>query len=154
MSGKIDLYKLHKAEYVTPKKPVLLQVDPASYLAIEGEGLPGDASFVTCVGALYNVAFTIKMARKFAGSDYAVSKLEGLWWDPGAGKPDRKQALSWHWKLLIRVPAFITRKELGSATAGLLEKGKDAAVGNVRLETLKEGKCVQVLHVGPYDHEG
>ena len=153
-SVKVDVYKEHKSEYITPKKPTLLKISPASYLTIEGKGFPGDAAFTTAIGALYNTAFTIKMARKFAGRDYTVTKLEGLWWDPWkentAGK---KQNLNWHWKLMIRVPEFIARKELKEAITSLLNKGKDAAVGRVKLETLKEGRCVQVLHVGPYTDE-
>ena len=38
---KVDLYKLHKNEYVTPKKPVLLDIQPARYLSISGTGGPG-----------------------------------------------------------------------------------------------------------------
>ena len=34
--SKIDLYKLHKAEYVTPRQPALVQTRPAQYLAISG----------------------------------------------------------------------------------------------------------------------
>jgi len=36
----------------------------------------------------------------------------------------------------------------------LREKGKGGAVAGVRLERIAEGKCVQVLHVGPYAAEG
>ena len=39
VSEKIDLYKLHKTEYVTPKEPVLIQVGAAKYLAAEGVGV-------------------------------------------------------------------------------------------------------------------
>ena len=75
---KIDLYKLHKDEYATPKKPVLIQTKPAQYLSISGQGAPCGERFTACIGALYSVAFTIKMTRKFAGKqDYAVCKLEG-----------------------------------------------------------------------------
>ena len=78
--SKLDLYKLHKSEYVTPKKPTLIQTKPAQYLAISGQGKPGGDLFTASIGALYGVAFTIKMTRKFAGhGDYAVCKLEGLW---------------------------------------------------------------------------
>jgi hypothetical protein len=73
LSGKIDLYKQHKDEYVTPRKPVLVKTGPTQYLAINGRGAPGCERFCACIGALYAVAFTIKMARKFAGErDYAV----------------------------------------------------------------------------------
>jgi hypothetical protein len=148
---KLDLYKEHKEDYVTPKQPVLLRIAPARYLAIDGEGAPGGDRFTACVGALYATAFTIKMTRKFAGKeDYAVCKLEGQWFvDPGAGSPlDQCQ-----WKLMIRTPDFITRKDLKSAVATLLKRGKPRDVEDVKLETLKEGQCVQMLHVGPYDRE-
>jgi hypothetical protein len=57
------------------------------------------------------------------------------------------------WKLMIRTPEFIGAKELQAAIAKLREKGKPAEVSSVKLENLKEGVCVQVLHVGPYDAE-
>jgi hypothetical protein len=34
-----------------------------------------------------------------------------------------------------------------------LKRGKGEEVKRVRLETLAEGQCVQMLHVGPYDKE-
>src|SRR5512137_1817918 len=78
---KLDLYKTCKQDYLAPRKPVLVTIAPANYLAIEGRGEPGGPEFQACIGALYGVAFTIKMTRKFAGErDYAVCKLEGQWW--------------------------------------------------------------------------
>jgi len=74
MPAKLDLYSKHKAEYIAPKTPVTFTMSPARYLAIEGESAPGAPEFQAAIGALYNVAFTVKMARKFAGRDYAVSK--------------------------------------------------------------------------------
>ena len=35
----------------------------------------------------------------------------------------------------------------------LLKRGKGEDVKRVRLESLTEGPCVQMLHVGPYDKE-
>jgi hypothetical protein len=143
---KLDLYAEHRDEYVAPREPTLVDVGPARYLAITGRGKPGGIEFANAVGALYNVSFTIKMASKAAGSDYAVSKLEGLWWKEGT-------SVEWTWQLLIRVPEFITKKHLAEAVKKLLERGKDEAISRVTLETLDEGKCVQVLHVGPYTAE-
>ncbi|HYL77173.1 MAG TPA: GyrI-like domain-containing protein [Bryobacteraceae bacterium] len=141
---KLDLYVQYKAEYVTPKNPVLLQASPAQYLAIDGRGEPGGAEFQMKIGALYNVAFTIKMARKFAGQDYAVSKLEGLW-------SENNRTI---WTLCIRIPDFIGAKDLKGAVRKLLDKGKDPEVGEVKVRKLKEGQSVQILHVGPYDQCG
>jgi hypothetical protein len=50
------------------------------------------------------------------------------------------------------VPEFITARDLKQTGATLKEKGKEPAA-EVRLETLREGRCVQVLHTGPYADE-
>jgi len=151
---KFDTYKEFAADYATPKEPILLRLKPARYLAVEGRGEPGRKEFQTAIGALYNVAFTVKMARKFAGRDYTVSKLEGLWW---ADEPEREfletPRQEWNWKRMIRTPAFITEREVASAKEKLRAKGKPSEINGVKLESLKEGQCVQVLHVGPYETE-
>jgi hypothetical protein len=152
---KIDLFKLHKNDYVSPKKPVLVNLKSANYLAIEGQGEPGGEVFASKVGALYAVAFTLKMTQKFAGlQDYAVCKLEAQWWAPD-GSPDFASVSKnkWCWKLLIRTPDFIGASELASAVEKLMDKGKEVMVKNVKIESLAEGDCVQMLHVGPYDKE-
>jgi len=149
---KLDLYKLHKDEYTTPKKPVLLQTKPAQYLGIKGQGAPGGERFTAGIGALYGVAFTIKMTRKFAGKgDYAVCKLEGQWFFDGDLTEIPKD--QWKWKLMIRTPDFITEADRKQAVAMLLKKGKSRTVEDVKLETMDEGQCVQMLHVGPYEKE-
>ncbi len=152
---KVDLYKLHKLDYTAKKTPVLLDVAEATYLSIDGRGEPGGTVFTDKIGALYGVAFTVKMTRKFAGQqDYAVCKLEAQWWADG-GEPcfARVSKDQWCWKLLIRTPDFVKADELSKAVAVLLKRGKTQSVQEVRLETLTEGKCVQMLHVGPYDRE-
>lgn len=86
---KLDLYKQHKTEYVAPRKPVFVTVTPAKYLAVSGTGTPGGEEFTAAIGALYAVAFTMKMGFKFAGRDYGVSKLECLWWGTRRGAKAR-----------------------------------------------------------------
>lgn len=153
--AKLDLYRAFAADYVTPRQPVLVRTHHAQYLAISGRGEPGGKEFVARLGCLYNVAFTIKMARKFAGRDYAVSKLEGLWW--GRRKEGSSFMLEprerWRWELLIRTPDFIMERERQAAVTGLLSRDKPPAVRDVRLRRLSEGECVQLLHVGPYGDE-
>jgi len=152
---KLDLYKLHAAEYAAPRAPVLVAVRPARYLAIAGTGDPGGPAFGEKVGALYAIAYTVKMTLKRAGRDYKVAGLEGLWWGVGgSGWLIRRKRDQWRWKLLIRVPPFVTAAHVAAAARQVLARGKTKAVGRVRLETLAEGRCVQMLHVGPYMDEG
>ena len=151
---KLDLYKKHATEYIAPKKPVLVKTKPAQYITISGSGAPGSADFQNKIGALYGVAYTMKMAKKFAGEDYKVCHLEGLYW--GSGKEenalsvDRKEL---NWTLIMRVPDFIKEKDLQQAVAQLHGKGKTGDFDAVKLERIDEGTCVQMLHLGPYNQE-
>jgi len=152
---KIDLFKTHKAEYATPKSPLLVLIQEGSYLVIEGRGEPGGAEFTAKIGALYGVAYTIKMTRRFSGAqDYVIGKLEAQWWGEQEGIAfNQLPRGKWHWKMLIRTPDFVEQQELKQAISVLLEKGKQSEVAQVRLEKLAEGKCIQMLHVGPYERE-
>ncbi len=150
---KLDLYQVHKAEYVAPKKPVLIQAQPAKYLTFAGKGKPGGPEFQAGIGALYAMAFTIKMTKKFAGQDYKVCHLEGLYWTPSGAAFCEEAAETLEWKLLIRVPDFITARDLKGALAQLQARGKAPEAAQVKLETLREGRCVQMLHLGPYSDE-
>jgi hypothetical protein len=152
-NDKIDLYKQHKDQYATPKKPILVIIDEGTYLTISGRGAPGGPDFTEKIGALYGAAFTIKMTRKFAGlRDYAVSKLEAQWWLDGASC-DFANAPKEKWSLMIRTPAFVKEKDLADAARKLIEKGKAPGADQVKLESIAEGLCVQMLHVGPYEEE-
>jgi hypothetical protein len=152
---KIDLFKLHKDEYVSLKKPEFVETKSAKYLSITGRGAPGGKEFEAKIGALYGMAFTIKMTRKFAGKgDYVVCKLENqMWLDDDKADYSDIDPQQWNWKFLIRTPDFVNNEDLEQAQKTLLEKGKDPEVKQVKFETISEGLCVQMLHVGPYDKE-
>jgi len=151
---KLDLIKTHKSEYVAAKQPILVHVQPAKYLTITGRGAPAGANFQSSVGALYGVAYTIKMTKKFAGKDYKVCNLEGLWWgDTGASDFFPLQPETWNWTILIRVPEFIKDSDVKAAVSQLKAKGKGDQADRVKLETIQEGQCVQMLHVGSYASE-
>jgi hypothetical protein len=150
----VDLCKVLKSDYATPKSPVLVEPAKGKYLAFEGQGEPGGDAFEKAVGALYAVAWTIKMTRKFGGAgDFKVCPLEGLW-DIMDGDWTMSDRSLWRWKLLIRVPDFVTAAELKSAVKDLIAKGKPEETKSVKLTPLKEGRSVQMLHTGQFSEEG
>jgi hypothetical protein len=51
------------------------------------------------------------------------------------------------------VPEFITQKQVDAAIQTVVAKGKSVLAGQVKLEVLAEGRCVQMLHIGPYAEE-
>ena len=152
-ADKLDLGKRFRAEYAAPRKPVLLHTVPSRYLAIAGQGAPGGEVFQARTGALYAIAYTVKMTRRFGGvQDYTISNLEGRYLNLGCDPMPPKE--QWRWQLLIRTPEFVTAEELARALAALRKRGKEADAAMVHLETIAEGRCVQMLHVGPYEKEG
>ena len=154
MTTKLDLYKEHKQEYIAPKKPTLVTARRATYLAITGSGQPGGEQFQSKIAALYGMAYTLKFTWKHSGKgDYGVAKLEGLYWWDDDKDPQTAPIDEVNWQLLIRTPDFIKRKHLAAAATQLIEKGKSPEVKEVELVSLAEGKCVQMLHIGPYDRE-
>lgn len=150
---RLDLYSKYSKEYAASQTPALVTIGPATYLSISGRGAPGGLAFTEAIGALYGVAFTVKMTRKFSGKrDYVVSKLEGRWPGFKAGPPADKE--QWTWQMMIRTPGFVKESEIQQAVAVLNKRGKGAGADRVRLETIAEDLCVQALHVGPYEKEG
>jgi hypothetical protein len=154
-ASKLDLYKKHRTEYIAPKKPALVKTKPAQYITISGSGAPGSADFQNKIGALYGVAYTMKMMKKSAGKDYKVCHLEGLYW--GSGKEENVLSIDpkeLKWTLIMRVPDFLKEKDLQRAIAQVHAKGKTGDFDAVKFERIDEGTCVQMLHIGPYNQEG
>lgn len=160
MSGqKIDIFKLNKAEYKAGKKPAIVETGNAMYLAVEGKGGPGGDEFQAAIGALYGMAYTVKMGRKADGKgDYTIGKLEGVYWTDDGTDLATASPNQWHWRLMIRTPEIvdgfpITDDDLDTARNRLKERKKEEGSELVQLRYLDEGQCVQMLHVGPYDKE-
>ena len=56
---------------------------------------------------------------------------------------------------MIMQPAEVTESDFSSAIESLVKRGKGTASHDlVGLESLHEGQCVKILHVGPYGTQG
>lgn len=155
--AKLDLRKQLKHLYAARKTPVIVDVPEMNYLMIDGKGDPNTsedfrAAMETLFGVSYGAKFTLK--KRDPDKDYAVMGPEGLWWaeDVAAFAEGRKD--EWLWTLMIMQPEFVTSDLVEEVAAAMREKGKGPALDKMRLAPFEEGKCVQVLHVGPYDTEG
>lgn len=142
-----------KTEYTAPRKAKFFQLPSLQYLAITGVGAPGRDAFADAVGALYGMAYTIKMGRRAANLPcYSIGKLETQWLNFEAGPPPDRAI--WQWRMMIRTPSFVTPAECDNAAALQLKRGKSASVKDVALVTTDAGAVIQALHVGPYESEG
>ena len=150
---KLDLVKSDKFYYTAKTDPDIRTFEPHKFLTIKGVGEPAGETFTEAVEALYPVAYSIKKQYKLIGQDFAVPKLEGLWWVNGSRPADEVERSRWHWKLLIRMPDFVENEKVLQAFDECYKKKRLEKIKDVTLEIVVEGKCVQVLHVGPYSTE-
>ena len=151
--AKLDLLKEYRNYYRAGKKPEIQEFGEAGYLTIEGKGEPGGDIFTRKVEALYALAYAIKKVYQEQGKDFVVPKLEGLWWIDGKRSALEIPRSEWHWKLLIRMPDFVTKEVIESIKPEAAKKKKNDLIHEVLPEKISEGKCVQVMHTGPYATE-
>ncbi len=84
--------------------------------------------------------------------------LEGLWWVNDVEKFSMAELMGrrdeWQWTMMIMQPDFVTRALVKQAIAEVIEKrGDSPALAKIRLASFREGKCAQVMHIGPYSAE-
>ena len=150
---KTDLNKAFPGYYKAPARPQESSFDAGVYLTLEGRGEPGGTDFSAKTGALYSVAYGVKKLCKLRKHDFGVPKLEAFWW-VGPNEDARAVPRSeWNWKLLIRVPDFVERKEVMRAIEEVVQRKKISVAADIHLEKLQNGRCVDVLHRGPYSEE-
>ena len=64
MSAKHEWRKKEKSVYIPRNKPEFIAVPDFNFITIRGEGSPADKAFTDAIGALYSVAYPIKMQLK------------------------------------------------------------------------------------------
>jgi hypothetical protein len=148
---ELDCYRARRGEFR------VVDVPPLQYLMVDGHGDPNTSrEYAEALAAIYPVAYTVKFASKRQlGRDYVVMPLEALWWaEDMAAFTSARDKSRWSWTAMIMVPDWITGDLVDAAVAAVAARDRPAGLDLVRLETLREGRCVQTLHVGPYDDEG
>ncbi|MBW0102373.1 GyrI-like domain-containing protein [Pseudonocardia sp. KRD291] len=155
MTDKIDFKRTLGCYRAKRDAPALVEVPDLRYLMVDGHGDPNTAAFAEAVSALYPVAYSLKFAsRSDLGRDYVVMPLEGLWWAEDMGSfTTARDKTRWSWTLMIMTPDWVTDDMFAAALERVAAKDRPARLGDLRLQTLSEGRCVQALHVGSYDDE-
>src|ERR1044071_937495 len=117
---KLDLTKQYKTYYTAKTTPEIVEIEQAQFLSITGKGDPSGKEFTQRIEALYSTAYAIKFVFKSEGKDFIVPKLEGLWWFDEKkytsltiiDTPSKVPREEWEYKLLIRLPDFVTNKDV------------------------------------------
>ena len=154
---KQEWKKVHKDLYGIKAQPVLLDVPEQLFIMLDGEGNPNAADFSERVGALYSLAYAVKMNYKKseavqAVDDFAVYPLEGVWRQKTASA-DKLDKDNLAYTIMIAQPDFITPEMWQDALAKTRIKKPNPLYEEVRFERMADGKSVSILHVGRFDDE-
>lgn len=152
-TAKLDMAKEFKAYYTAKINPEFVEFKDVQFLTILGKGEPGGDEFSSKVEAMYSLAYGVKNICKKQERDFTVPKLEGLWWVESNMPALEVPREEWRWKLLIRMPDFVSLDTVEKAKEDVFKKKGIELIKEIKLKEINEGKCVQVLHIGPYSTE-
>ncbi len=154
--SKIDYKQEWRHLYNPSSKEVsVVDVPEMNFLMVDGAGDPNvSQAYRQAIEALFSLSYTLKFRiKKMMGVDYAVMPLEGLWWtdDPGQFSLSRKE--NWKWTAMIMQPEWVTAELFSEALGELGKKKALPALEQMRFASSHEGRCAQVMHIGPYAAE-
>lgn len=154
-----DYKKEYKEFYLPGKKPQIVEIPDMNFIAVKGKGDPNQegGDYKRAIGLLYGIAFTIKMSKKGSHAiqgyfDYVVPPLEGFWKQEGIEGFDDGRKEEFQWISVIRLPDFVQREDFRWAVEEA-ERKKKQDFSKVEFLTIREGLCVQCMHIGPFDEE-
>ena len=158
MANAKDYKKEYKELYSPKTKPMIIDVPEMQFVAVEGKGNPNDENgeYQKAIPILYGIQYTIKMSKNGDNIpdgyfDYVVPPLEGFWWLDN-GEEDFTTKSRYNWLSLIRLPEFVNSKIFEWACAEATKK-KNIDTSPAKFLKIKEGLCVQCMHIGEYDDE-
>ena len=155
---KIDFKQELKHLYQpSARQAVIVEVPAMNYLMLDGAGDPNTSPlYQAAVEVLFSLSYTLKFMLKKGplAIDYGVLPLEGLWWADDMSSFSTADKSNWQWTMMIMQPDFITPEMVAGALDKVSGKADASVLGQVRLESLAEGLCAQVMHIGPFSAEG
>jgi hypothetical protein len=155
--NKLEYKKEFKELYLPQSIPTIIDVPSMSFAIIDGEGDPNNEEFALATAALYSFSYAVKMSYKSKEIpkgfyDYTVFPLEGIWDLVDKNKSNTDKS-NFAYSIMIRQPDFLTNELFDRFVTETKKKKPNAYLDKIRYETITEGLCCQMLHVGSYDNE-
>ena len=152
---KYDWRKVEKSLYGVKASPKIVNVPQQSFIMLDGTGNPNLPGFTEEVSALYALAYAIKMDYKKSHTnqeiqDFTVYPLEGIWQQKEQGELVKEELI---YTIMIAQPSFISKEMVKEALEKVKVKKPNSHYEKIRFETVKEGKCLTMLHLGSFDSE-
>jgi len=159
MLDVFDYKKEYKDLYLPKNIPMEIEIPEMTFVAIEGKGNPNDKNgeYQKALETIYGIQYTIKMSKKGdyipkGYFDYVVPPLEGLWWTDKNEIFPIKDKTKFIWISMIRLPEYVT-KDVFEWACIEVNKKKKIDTEKAKFLKIKEGLCVQIMHIGAFDDE-
>ncbi len=158
---KHEWKKKEKNYYLPKSKPEFTEIPEFNFFTINGTGNPNSKEFAKCIEVLYSLSYAIKMSPKKGIQpegyfDYTVYPLEGIWDLNKEAQENFNGTLNKDdlvYTLMIRQPDFVD-KNYASRIIEITKVNKPhELLDQVKFESIFDGNCVQMMHVGSYDNE-
>lgn len=157
---KHEWRKKEKDIYLPKNKPQVIDLPICKYITIKGQGNPNNEGFSKHVQTLYSIAYGIRMSYKWEKPpknyyEYTVYPLEGFWdlIDPSLYVPGQVDKENLKYEIMLRQPDFLDQELFDQVLEIVKKKKPDLDYNLVELKDIDEGKCIQMLHLGPYEDE-
>ena len=151
---KLD-FKKHLKELYQPthKEFSIVDVPRMKFVMLDGEGDPDSEAFGRAMQWIFSVSYPIKfIAKKRMGKDFVMAPPEALWWADDMDDFIHGNRDQWKWQLMIVMADWVTQDMyLEGVAKGQKKLGE--VPESLRFADFEEGKCVQIMHIGPYVDE-
>ena len=146
----------------------IVDVPEFGFAVVSGGGAPGGPEFTQALQALYSVSYGAHfLVKKEYGEAPGVMPLEALWWMDDPAHQDIVMAAAlgqasladtdrdrWRWQAMIMQPDPIDATVIAAALAQARKRKPSPGLDQLTYQRWAEGRCAQLLHVGPYADEG
>lgn len=114
-----DFRKEYEEFYMPKRRPEIITVPLVNYMTVWDKGNPNEegGAYQRALGILYVIACTLKVSHKTDYKmegffEYVAPPPEGLWWQDNVKGIDYSDKSLFQWISAIRLPDFVTKKDL------------------------------------------
>ena len=146
-----DIKKIHKKQYNASSKRIqVIHVPAIKFIMVDGIGNPNVEEFKLKSEVLKVLFKEIKELEKNRGIVCNTPPIEGLWdtYDNSHFDVSRKNMIKF--TLMMALPDTVNEKMVSQVKEELANKNDNPYILDVYYKIFEEGKCVQILHRGPY----
>jgi len=156
---KLNIPEYYPRYYTATDLPEIIEVEDANFISIIAKGSFTEKIFYQRIALLKQAVQAVTDLFQDPGKSFELSVLEGLYWnDEKYGQHSISQVFDTgplsklNYRLMIRLPEYVTQQRIAAAKDTLDPIHKALSKG-IEFFKYQEGKCIQMLHKGPFIYE-